>query len=163
MTGCGVLVVGYGNALRTDDGIGWHAAERLAADERLDGAVVLRRHQLTPELALDISAVSLVIFIDASRDLPPGSVDVGRMELADVAASSSSHHLRPSVLVALTQELYGREPAAFIVRCGVASLELGDRLSPVVEAAMATVIDAVVGLITATSPELEPIDARTAC
>ena len=34
MTG-GVLVVGYGNALRTDDGLGWHAAERLADDPRL--------------------------------------------------------------------------------------------------------------------------------
>jgi hydrogenase maturation protease len=158
-----ILVVGYGNALRTDDGVGWLAAERIAADERLNDAAVLQRHQLTPELALDISAVSVVVFIDASRDLPPGSVDAGRVERTDVAGSTSSHHLRPSVLVALAHELYGREPAACIVRCGVASLELGDRLSPVVEAAMATVIDAVVGLITATSPELEPIDARTAC
>jgi len=27
-----VLVIGYGNSLRTDDGLGWHAAERLAAE-----------------------------------------------------------------------------------------------------------------------------------
>ena len=27
-----VLVVGYGNALRTDDGLGWHVADLLAAD-----------------------------------------------------------------------------------------------------------------------------------
>ena len=53
--GDGVLVIGYGNALRTDDGFGWHAAGRLAADPRLDGAEILQLHQLTPELALDIS------------------------------------------------------------------------------------------------------------
>ena len=160
-----ILVVGYGNALRTDDGVGWHAAERIAADERLNDAAVLQRHQLTPELALDISAVRLVVFIDASRDLPPGSVDVGRMERTDVAGSTSSHHLSPPVLVALAHELYGRSPAAYVVRCGVASVELGDRLTPVVEAALATVIDAVVGLvglITARATELEPIAARTA-
>ena len=157
----GVLVVGYGNTLRTDDGIGWHAAERLAGDERLTGAVVLRRHQLTPELALDISAASLVVFIDASRDLPPGSVDITCVERADVAASTSSHHLGPPVLVALAHELYGRRPSAYVVRCGVVSLELGDQLSPAVEAALATVIDAVVGLISAHSTQLVPIEART--
>ena len=35
----GVLVVGYGNSLRGDDGLGWHAALRLAADPRLAGAL----------------------------------------------------------------------------------------------------------------------------
>jgi hydrogenase maturation protease len=161
MTG-GILVVGYGNTLRTDDGIGWHAAGRLAGDERLSGAVILQRHQLTPELALDISAASLVVFIDASRELSPGSVDVGRVERTDVARSTSSHHLSPPVLVALAHELYGRAPAAYVVRCGVASLDVGDQLSPAVEAASARVIDAVVGLFTAQSTGLEPIEARTA-
>ena len=157
MTG-GVLVVGYGNPLRTDDGIGWHAAERLAGDERLNGAVVMQRHQLTPELAFDISAVSLVVFIDASRDLSPGSVDLGRVERAGTAGPTSSHHLSPPALVALAHELYGQSPAAFVVRCGVASLELGDQLSPTVEAALAAVIDAVVGIVDAHAAPLEPIE-----
>ena len=159
MTG-GVLVVGYGNALRSDDGIGWHAAERLAGDERLNGVVVMQRHQLTPELALDISAASLVVFIDASRDLPPGSVDVGRVERAG-AGPTSSHHLSPPALVALAHELYGQSPAAFAVGCGVASLELGDQLSPAVGAALATVIDTVAGIVDAHATQLEPIETPT--
>ena len=32
-----ILVIGYGNVLRSDDGIGWHVAERLAEDPRFDG------------------------------------------------------------------------------------------------------------------------------
>ena len=48
MTGAGVLVVGYGNPLRGDDGFGCHAAALLAADPRLEEARVLARHQLTP-------------------------------------------------------------------------------------------------------------------
>ena len=31
------LVIGYGNPLRSDDGVGWHVAERLADDPRLAG------------------------------------------------------------------------------------------------------------------------------
>ena len=107
----GVLVVGYGNPLRGDDGVGWRVAERLAADQRLDGAAVLQRHQLTPELALDISAVSLVVFIDASRDLPPGSVDVGRVERTDVAGrrrrTISAHPFSSRSLTSCTA---GRRP-----------------------------------------------------
>ena len=51
MTDAGVLVVGYGNSLRGDDGIGWHAARLLTDDPRLTGARVLTHHQLAPELA----------------------------------------------------------------------------------------------------------------
>ena len=62
-----VLVIGYGNPLRGDDGAGWKAAELLAEDPRLAGAVVLARHQLTPELADDVSRASLVVLVDASQ------------------------------------------------------------------------------------------------
>ena len=50
----GVLVIGYGNVLRSDDGVGWHVTERLASDARFASVTVLQRHQLTPELALDL-------------------------------------------------------------------------------------------------------------
>ena len=68
MTGAGVLVVGYGNPLRSDDGIGWHAARLLATDPRLDRARVLTRHQLAPELAEDVSRASLVVLVDAAAE-----------------------------------------------------------------------------------------------
>jgi hydrogenase maturation protease len=146
MTG-GVLVVGYGNPLRTDDGFGWHVAERLAADPRLDGVAVLRRHQLTPELALDVSAAGLVVLIDASHGPPAGTFTVTRTEQAGGAGTTWSHHLTPPSLVALAHELYGQAPDVFLVSCGVKSLEMGDTLSPVVEAALPKVVDAVAELV----------------
>jgi hydrogenase maturation protease len=146
MTG-GVLVVGYGNVLRTDDGLGWHAAERLADDPRFDG-VVLGRHQLTPELALDLSAAAFVVLVDASHGPPAGTFTIARVEPAtDAGTTTWSHHLSPPGLVALAHELYGEAPDVFLVSCGVESLELGERLSPVVEAALPQVVDAVVELV----------------
>jgi hydrogenase maturation protease len=148
----GVLVVGYGNALRTDDGLGWHAAGRLADDPRLEGVAVLQRHQLTPELALDISAATLVVLIDASSGLPPGGISVARVELAGCAGTTWSHHLSPTTLVALAHDLYGRAADVFVVSCGVQSLEIGDRLSPVLEATLPQVVDTVVELVGQRAP-----------
>ena len=142
-----VVVVGYGNVLRCDDGVGWHAAERLVDDPRMDGVEVLQRHQLTPELALDISAASLVVVIDASSRLGPGEVRVDRVEPAVDDGPSGSHRLTPATLVALSHALYGRAADVFAVSCGVQSLEVGEHLSPVVDAALPRLVDAVTGLV----------------
>ena len=143
----GVLVIGYGNALRTDDGLGWHAAERLADDPRLDGVTVIRRHQLTPELALDVSRAALVVLVDASHGPPAGTFTIEEVPRTGSSATAWSHQLSPSSLVALARELYGRAPDVFLVSVGVASLEMGDRLSPVVEAALPRLVDAVAELV----------------
>lgn len=142
-----VLVVGYGSSLRTDDGLGWHAAQRLAEDPRFVGMSVLQRHQLTPELALDISTAALVVLLDASSGLAPGEIAVEQVDPTEGAAQSWSHHLSPAALVSLSHELYGRAAKVYVVSCGAQSLEIGDRLSPVAEAALPKMLDAVVELV----------------
>lgn len=146
MTG-GVLVVGYGNALRTDDGLGWHVAERLASDPRFERVEVLQRHQLTPELAFDFAEASAVVLVDASTAVPAGTFTVTRVEPADAAATAWSHHVDPPALIALALDLYGRAPEVFVVSCGAASFDAGDRLSPVVAAALPALVDAVAALV----------------
>jgi hydrogenase maturation protease len=143
----GILVIGYGNSLRSDDGIGWHAAARLAGDTRLGGAVVLQRHQLTPELALDVSGASLVIFVDAVDGDEAGSITVRRLDQPAATGSAWSHHLEPASLLALARDLYGTSPEAFGVSVGTATLDVGDRLSPPLERALAGVVDAVAGIV----------------
>ncbi len=145
MTG-DILVIGYGNTLRTDDGVGRHAAERLADDPRLDGVSVIGRHQLTPELALDVSRADLVVFVDASRRRSAGTFTVEPMERTGHRAGWS-HHLDPSSLLDLTEELYGRVPDAFVVSVGVESVLLGDRMTPMVQASLPRLVDAVAELI----------------
>ncbi len=146
MTG-NVLVIGYGNTLRTDDGVGRLAAERLADDPRLDGVRVISRHQLTPELALDVSGAALVVFVDAGNRPAAGIFTVEPIERTGRHAAPWSHHLDPSSLLDLTGELYGRVPDAFLISVGVESVLLGDRLSPKVEASLPGLVDAVVELI----------------
>jgi hydrogenase maturation protease len=145
----GILIVGYGNSLRTDDGLGWHAACRLASDPRFAGMTILQRHQLVPELAYEISVAAFVVFIDAATSIPPGQVAVERVQpLEPTSGGTMSHRFSPSELVALAQGLYGRSPEVCVVSCGAQSLELGDQLSSVVEAeALPKVIDVVAELL----------------
>ena len=145
--GAGILIVGYGNALRSDDGLGWHAAALLADDPRLGGAQVLWQHQLTPELAYDISQASLAVLIDVSVEQEPGAISVRRLDASPGNSSAWSHHVDPAALVSLARELWNAAPDVFVVSVGAASLEVGDRLSPAVAAALPAVVDAVVALV----------------
>jgi hydrogenase maturation protease len=161
-----VLVIGYGNALRTDDGVGWHAARLLAGDPRLADVVVVAEHQLTPELAFDMSLASLVVLLDATTETPAGTVTVRsiaepgaaagvgagtgagtRGEAASVPPGASSHHVDPELLLVLARQLYGRAPEAVVVSVGVSEMGLGEGLTPAVEAALPAVADIVARLV----------------
>jgi len=140
------LVIGFGNSLRSDDGIGWSAAERLADDPRRGATQVIRRQQLTPELSLDISAASLVVFIDASSVVAAGEVTV-RMLTAVPGSAAWTHHMTPEALLAMTRDLYAATPDATLVSIGADSFAVGDGLSPAVERALPVALDIVLALI----------------
>jgi len=143
----GVLIVGYGNVLRTDDGLGRRAAELLEKDPRLDGAMIVGCHQLTPELALDVGGADLVVLVDASHGPAAGTFTVDRVEATGNRQTAISHQLSPAGLVDLACELYGRAPDVFLVSVGVESFDFGDRLTAVAERALPGVMDAVVELV----------------
>jgi hydrogenase maturation protease len=162
LAGRGALVVGYGNPLRSDDGIGWQVAGRLASDPRLAGVEVLQVQQLTPELALDFSRADLVVLVDARSGPAAGTIATERLEAATgteagPGSTAWSHHLGPASLVGLANELYGRSGELVVVSVGVASLEVGERLSPLVAAAVERVVDEVVRLVAgAAVPDAQP-------
>ena len=145
----GILIIGYGNTLRRDDGLGRRAAERVADDPRLRGARVLWQHQLTPELAVDFSDASLVVLIDVSEADEAGAISVRRVDPTSAAGSAWTHHLEPAALVAMARDLWNATPDVFVVSVGAASLEVGDGLSSVVEGALPAVVDAVAEIVAA--------------
>ena len=140
-----VLVLAYGNPLRCDDGLGWHAAERLA--EILDDhdAEIRTMQQLTPELAFLISEAGLVIFIDASREGEPGELICNQVS-AQLIPVRFSHELSPEAVLALAKYMYGVSPPAFLVSLCGESFAIGDRLSPLVAAQMPRLIELVTQL-----------------
>jgi hydrogenase maturation protease len=150
--GAGVLVVGYGNSLRGDDGAGWHAAGRLAADPRLAGARVLARHQLVPELVVDVAEASLVVLVDATAVGDPGSILVRLVRPRRPAPGAFTHHLGPESLAGLAESLYGAAPPVVLVAVAAASLAPGDHLSDLLERALPDVVEVVVAVVSGRVP-----------
>jgi hydrogenase maturation protease len=162
-----VLVVGYGNPLRSDDGVGPAVVARLAGDPRLAGVDLRSQHQLTPELASDASGASLLILVDAGVAEAPGEVAVRRIErpasvgrgegLAEAAADTASpagedagawtHHVGPAGILGLAQALYGAAPPLVMVSIGPESLELGEGLTDRVAAAVTRAADLVATIV----------------
>jgi hydrogenase maturation protease len=155
--GAGVLIVGYGNPLRTDDGVGPAVAARLAGDPRLAGAVILAKHQLVPELAVDVSRAWLLVLVDAADGMAAGDLTVRRLDESTTAAAeadpSMTHHVGPGSLVRLARELFGAAPPVVIVSVGVASFEVGDGLTPAVDAAVPRAARAVIDAVHAAAAE----------
>jgi hydrogenase maturation protease len=141
----GVLVVGYGNALRGDDAVGPRVVELLAAGRHLPGARIEARHQLTPELAVDIAAARLVVLVDAASDGASGQVCVS--EVVPRGQPIGSHAIDPADLVVLAQRLYGHSPPVVLVSVGVEQFEFGAALSPAVASALPLVIDTIVAVV----------------
>jgi hydrogenase maturation protease len=93
------VIIGYGNPLREDDGLGWRAADLLASHPGLGEAEIIQRHQLLPELAEDLVEAAVVVFLDAAVDLAPGEIRCQRVVAEPL--NGWSHECGPSQLLGL--------------------------------------------------------------
>jgi len=123
------LIIGYGNRLRQDDGVGYRVAEILSARLDPEQARVLAVHQLTPELVLELAAadVTRVLFVDACRDQHQPLV----MEKLNQAAATGScgHQMAPQLLLHMAQNLYQRTSRMWLLTLAAEQLEIGETFS----------------------------------
>jgi hydrogenase maturation protease len=136
------LVIGYGNPMRRDDGVGWQAVEELSRELPADLVDCISVRQLSPELAERLSALRAVIFVKAHAEGEPGSLECRRVEPRP-HESPLLHELDPPGLLAIAKALYGANPKAAVVSVAGESFEHGNELSPPVEAALPDVVVAV--------------------
>lgn len=116
-THAAILIIGYGNPLRGDDGVGFVLAERLAATIESTSMRVLACHQLTIDLAEPLSRSAHAIFIDASCEDSPGRF-TRRAVNPETTAAADSHSLTPQALLGCAKVLYGRAPNAILFTIG---------------------------------------------
>jgi hydrogenase maturation protease len=106
----GILVIGYGNPGRLDDGLGPAFAAALE-ELNLPGVTVDSNYQLSVEDAADVADHDFVIFVDAhvSCDPPFSFEPVEPIP----ALSFSSHSVEPTALMALAADLFGGKTKGF--------------------------------------------------
>ena len=127
----GTLVLGYGNTLRSDDGVGPKTAEAVAA-LNLPGVTTLVCDLLTPELAEAVSRARLAFFIDASVEAPR-QVQVRRLE-PNPTCQVMAHAADPRTILALARDVFGHSPEAWWITIPVENLGVGYELSAFAEA-----------------------------
>jgi hydrogenase maturation protease len=122
-----VLILGYGNLDRKDDGVAWHILDSLSQrlgrpsptlDEgfQLSGlsTELLFVLQLTPELAETISEFDRVCFVDAHTGSVPEELNVADVK-SQFQPSPFTHHMTPASCMALCEALYQNAPQAILV------------------------------------------------
>ncbi len=127
-----VLVIGYGNLLRGDDGVGRYVIDAL--EPLLPEEATASIHQLTPEWAETISHTRMVVFVDAAVGDNPG--EVRHLQLEPTVGQPGSHELTPEGILSMAAELYGRCPMAYIVTITGGSFEFSDSLTEPVAASV---------------------------
>jgi hydrogenase maturation protease len=136
----GLLIIGYGNTLRRDDGVGPKAAEAIAALD-LPNVRSLACPLLTPELAESVSQARTVIFVDAAVDAPR------EVQLRLLAPAESSqimaHAASPATLLALARDVFGHAPEARWLTIPVEDLGIGEELSPLAQRGFEDAVEAV--------------------
>jgi hydrogenase maturation protease len=107
-----ILVLGYGNPGRQDDGLGPLAAAEIGS-LGWPNLKTQDNYQLNIEDAIDVAEHDIVWFVDASKT---GTVPYSVQELSAVAILEfTSHLVRPEVILAIAHNYFGGLPKAYLL------------------------------------------------
>jgi hydrogenase maturation protease len=132
-----LLVIGYGNSLRSDDGVGPRVAEAVE-ELHLPGVRTLVCQLLTPEYADAIASARRVIFVDAAVDKTDG-VHFRKLEPGETS-QLMAHAADPRTMLALARDVFGRTPEAWWLTIPAIQMGFGTDYSPVTEAGFHTAV-----------------------
>jgi hydrogenase maturation protease len=155
-----MLIVGYGNSSRRDDGVALHIMQRLRRrlglppSELDDGSsdasgdlAMIYVHQLGPELAETLSQHDLVVFVDAHVEGANWQPVHWQEIIPAFRSSMVSHRLTPDVLLALCQTLFGHAPKAYMLSVLGHDFDFGDELSAETSALAEEAVSRLVNLV----------------
>jgi hydrogenase maturation protease len=122
-----ILVLGYGNPGRQDDGLGPAVADGI---ESLGwpNITAFDNYQLNIEDAMDVAEHDVVWFVDATKTGPsPFTVhDVQPSPMIEF----TSHIVRPEGILAIARQCYGRAPRAYLLAIRGYEFEFCESLTP---------------------------------
>jgi hydrogenase maturation protease len=145
------LVIGYGNSLRRDDGLGPRLADAIE-QLKLPGVQAISPALLTPELAEPIARARRVVFVDASIER---QATVRLRRLSPAACSQIMAHTADApTLLALARDVFGHAPQAWCLTIPAHDLTIGENLSPKAQKALAHAVKKLTRLI---KSDLKPL------
>jgi hydrogenase maturation protease len=148
-----MLVIGYGNTLRGDDGVGPQVAEAVSA-LNLPGVTALSCALLAPELADRIAHARVVVFVDAAVDAPR-EVQLRPLLPAD-SPQVTAHAADPCAMLALARDVFGHAPEGWLLTIPVENIAIGEQLSPFARRGFSKAVRAIMQLAKRYRPARPP-------
>ena len=139
----GFLVIGYGNTLRGDDGVGPRVAEAIGK-LNLPGVHALVCQQLSPEYADPVSRAHTVVFVDAAVDAPR-EVQLRKLEPGE-SSQLMAHAADPRTLLALARDVFGHAPQAWWLTIPAVKLDFSETLTPEAQRGFAEAVERIQAL-----------------
>jgi hydrogenase maturation protease len=107
-----ILLIGFGNPARADDGLGPALAEAIEL-KNISDITVETDYQLTIEDSTQVAEHNVVIFADAQVSGPePFSFEAVK---ADCSSSFTTHSVEPAHIMALAESLFGSKADGFLL------------------------------------------------
>jgi hydrogenase maturation protease len=156
----GTIIVGYGNIYRSDDGVAFSVINelrrRLGHEPLEEGDTGLDNlnnendsvfvSQLVPEIMELLARYTRILFVDAH--VGPDMEELNVEPVApEYVASSFTHHMTPSSLLAFLKTMYRSEPDAYLVSIRGHDFDLTQTLSPKTRALVKPAVEAIIQLI----------------
>lgn len=151
-----LLLLGYGNPGRGDDGLGPALVEAVAG--KMPNVTAQTAVQLQLEHVLDVAAHDLVLLVDAGVNTPPPFVFERLYPWARegrrLFVSAFSHALTPGMLLSIYQEtLNASPPLVFLLTVAGERFDFGEGLSVKAQQNLSAALVLVESLLS--KPELE--------
>lgn len=167
-----ILVLGFGNPDRQDDGVAWHVLSELMTyfglpkPQTLDIDTHTRdmhihfllQLQLLPELADDLDKYERAVFIDAHTGAVP--LDVNLIEVTPAFQKSPlTHHMTVNSLLAIARELHHSSPESILVSIRGYEFGFSQELSSQTKLLISDAVDVIVNWIR--RPDNQPANMKT--
>jgi hydrogenase maturation protease len=141
----GTVVIGVGNIILSDDGVGVHAARKLQDDPRLPAGVsIIDGGTMGLELGPFVSDASRVLILDAvnTGEIPGTLTRMTGRDLLGTSRGRSVHQLGVADLIATLALTSTRPQDIVVLGLQPANTAWGTTLSPDVDAALGGLVDA---------------------
>ncbi len=112
-----VLIYGYGNPGRQDDGLGIEMAQKVKdwiEEHHLTCMQTDENYQLNIEDAEKIHEWDIVVFVDATKE-PIHEYKFEAIEPDVAKVEFSMHAVSPAYVLHLSEKLFGRKPEAYVL------------------------------------------------
>ncbi len=141
-----LYIVGFGNPLRRDDGIGSYIVRQLkSALKSYDKIGFLTVRHPEPSIVDELHGADQILFVDATFKGLTNGWQLNRIRPELEMLPYTTHHFTPMAILGIIEMLYGKSPPTWMLTVEGCDFGYGRRLTSTAKKRARSAISAIVG------------------